>query len=123
MKKSIIILALSLTFGFAQSQIKEIKMFGATINVIGTNGEKTGSYMLQNNDEKLLGYNSQYFLLQRMRTLLVMNPKGFQHATKSISLANGNEFVKVTEKSIWIKNGPLMYYYDFNGSRLSNFSE
>ena len=123
MKKSILIIASSLTFGFSQSQIKEIKMFGATINVIGTNGEKTGSYMLQNNDEKLLGYNSQYFLLQRMRTLLVINGKGFQHATKAISLANGNEFVKVTEKSIWIKNGSMMYYYDFNGSRLSNFRE
>jgi hypothetical protein len=123
MKKSILILALSLSFSFAHGQIKEIKMFGSTINVYGTNGEKTGSYMLQNNDEKLLGNNSQYFLLQRMRTLLVMNNKGFQYATKAISLANGNEFVKITDKSIWIKNGPMMYYYDFNGSRLSNFQE
>jgi hypothetical protein len=123
MKKTILILALSLTFGFAHGQIKEIKMFGSTINVIGPNGVKTGSYILQNNDEKLLGYNSQYFLLQRMRSLLVMNNKGFQYATKAISLANGNEFVKVTEKSIWIKNGPMMYYYDFNGSKLSNFRE
>lgn len=79
--------------------------------------------MLQNNDEKLLGYNSQYFLLQRMHSLLVMNNKGSQYAIKAISLANGNEFVKITEKSIWIKNGPMMYYYDFNGSRLSNFRE
>lgn len=58
-----------------------------------------------------------------MGTLLVMNNKGFQYATKAISLANGNEFVKITEKSIWIKNGPMMYYYDFNGSKLSNFRE
>jgi hypothetical protein len=123
MKKTILILALSLTFGFAHCQIKEIKMFGSTINVIGPNGVKTGSYMLQNNDEKLLGNNSQYFLLQRMRTLLVMNNKGFQYATKAISLANGNEFVKITEKSIWIKNGTMIYYYDFNGSILSNFRE
>ena len=123
MKKSILIIVLSLTFGFAHSQIKEIKMFGSTINVFGTNGEKTGSYMLQNNDEKLLGHNSQYFLLQRMHSLLVMNNKGSQYANKAISLTNGNEFVKITEKSIWIKNGPMMYYYDFNGSRLSNIRE
>ena len=37
--------------------------------------------------------------------------------------ANGNEFVKLTEKSIWIRNGPMIYYYDFNGNRHSNFSE
>jgi hypothetical protein len=123
MKKTILILALSLSFGFAHGQIKEIKMFGSTINVIGPNGVKTGSYMLQNDNEKLLGHNSQYFLLQRMHSLLVMNNKGSQYAIKAISLANGNEFVKITEKSIWIKNGPMMYYYDFNGSMLSNFRE
>jgi hypothetical protein len=123
MKKIILLLIVYLSFNLAHSQIKEIKMFGSTINVIGTNGEKTGSYMLQNDDEKLLGNNSQYFLLQRMHNLLVMNNKGFQYASKAISLANGNEFVKITEKSIWIKNGPMMYYYDFNGNMLSNYRE
>lgn len=87
---------MSFSFNHAHSQIKEIKMFGATINVYGISGEKTGSYMLQNDNEKLLGHNSQYFLLQRMHSLLVMNNKGSQYANKAISLANGNEFVKIT---------------------------
>ena len=123
MKKSILILAFSLTFGFAQSQIKEIKMFGSTINVVGTNGERTGSYILQSNDEKFLGNNSQYFLIKRMHNLLVMNNKGYQYCNQAISLANGYEFVKITEKSIWIKRGPMLYYYDFKGNMLSNYQE
>jgi len=78
-------------------QIKEIKFFGETINVYGVNGEKTGSYMLQNSGEKYLGYNSNYFLIQRNNVLLIMNNKGFQYSNSGISMANGRKFIKITE--------------------------
>ncbi len=123
MKKSILLLIVSLYFNLAHSQIKEIKMFGSSLHIYGTNGQQTGNYMLQNNDEKFLGHNSQYFVIKKLNILMVYNNKGFENNNKPISLANGNEFVKITEKSIWIKNNNTIYYYDFNGSILSNYRE
>ena len=114
MKKIILLLLVCFSFNLANSQIKEIKMFQSSLHIYGTNGQQTGNYVLQNSDEKFLGYNSQYFLIKKLNVLILYNNKGFEINNKPISLANGNEFVKITEKSIWIKNNNTVYYYDFN---------
>ena len=123
MKKSLTTLLLLFAISIMQGQIKEIKFFGDTINVIGVNGEKTGSYMLQKSSEKYLGYNSNYFLIQRNNQLLIMNNKGFQYSNNGISMANGRTFIKITEKSIWIMDNTNIIYFDFSGNRLSNYRE
>lgn len=123
MKKSLTTLLLLFTFSMMLGQIKEIKFFGETINVIGVNGQKTGSYTLQNSGEKYLGHNSNYFLIQRYNQLLIMNNKGSQYSNSGISMANGRTFIKITDKSIWLMDNTNIIYFDFSGNRLSNYRE
>lgn len=124
MKKIIYILFFILIFKNSLiAQIKEVKENGFSINVYNKRGEKTGSYTLQNENEEYLDHNATYFLIKRMNSILVFDSKGRQFSKRLISVANNRSFSQITEKSIWIEDGPSTYYYDFSGNRLSNYSE
>ncbi len=123
MKKILTILTLILLFSQANAQIKSVEIKGSSVLIVGVNNQKKVVYILQHADETFLGHNSNYWILKRGNNLLVMDTKGYQFSIKPISLSRSMEFLKITEKSIWILDGSSKVYYDFKGSRLSNFRE
>ena len=123
MKKILTILTLILLFSQANAQIKSVEIKGSSVLIVGVNNQKKVVYILQHADETFLGHNSNYWILKRGNNLLVMDTKGYQFSIKPISLSRSMEFLKITEKSIWILDGSSKVYYDFKGSRLSNYSE
>jgi hypothetical protein len=123
MKKILTILTLILLFSQANAQIKSVEIKGSSVLIVGVNNQKKAVYILQNAQETFMGHNSNYWILKRGNNLLVMDTKGYQFSIKPITLSKSMEFLKITEKSIWILDGSSKVYYDFKGSRLSNFSE
>ena len=123
MKKILTILTLILLFSQANAQIKSVEIKGSSVLIVGVNNQKKAVYILQNAQETFMGHNSNYWILKRGNNLLVMDTKGSQFSIKPITLSKSMEFLKITEKSIWILDGSSKVYYDFKGSRLSNFSE
>ena len=123
MKKILTLLTLILLFSQVNAQIKSVEIKGSSVLIVGVNNQKKAVYILQNAQETFLGHNSNYWILKRGNNLLVMDTKGYQFSIKPISLSKSMEFLKITEKSIWILDGSSKVYYDFKGSRLSNFSE
>lgn len=121
-RKIIFFICFCLSSVFTFAQIKELKLNGFSINVYGRNGNRTGGYTIQNQHEEYLGHNSFFFIIRRLNSIIVFDEKGHEHSTKSISIAN-RDFLKITEKSIWIKDGTSIHYYDFLGNRMSNYSE
>jgi hypothetical protein len=121
-KKIIFLFCLSIYFLVSSAQIKELKLNGFSINVYGRNGNRTGGYTIQNQHEEYLGHNTFFFIIRRLNSIIVFDEKGHEHSTRSISIAN-RDFLKITEKSIWIKEGAIIHYYDFLGNRLSNYKE
>ena len=123
MKKILTFLTLILLFSQVNAQIKSVEIKGSSVLIVGVNNQKKAVYILQNAQETFLGHNSNYWILKRGNNLLVMDTKGYQFSIKPISLSRSMEFLKITEKSIWILDGSSKVYYDFKGSRLSNFRE
>jgi hypothetical protein len=123
MKKILTILTLILLFSQANAQIKSVEIKGSSVIIVGVNNEKKSVRILRDGQETFMGHNSNYWILKQGNNLLVMDTKGYQFSIKPISLSNSMEFLKITEKSIWILDGSSKVYYDFKGSRLSNFSE
>jgi hypothetical protein len=123
MKKIFTILTLILLFSQVNAQIRSVEIKGSSVLIVGVNNQKKAVYILQNAQETFLGHNSNYWILKRGNNLLVMDTKVYQFSIKPISLSRSMEFLKITEKSIWILDGSSKVYYDFKGSRLSNFSE
>ena len=123
MKKIFTILTLILLFSQVNAQIKSVEIKGSSVLIVGVNNQKKAVYILQNAQETFLGHNSNYWILKRGNNLLVMDTKGSQFSIKPITLSKSMEFLKITDKSIWILDGSSKVYYDFKGSRLSNFSE
>ena len=123
MKKILNILTLILLFSQANAQIKSVEIKGSSVLIVGVNNQKKVVYILQRADETFLGHNSNYWILKRGNNLLVMDTKGYQFSIKPITLSKSMEFLKITDKSIWILDGNSKVYYDFKGSRLSNYSE
>jgi hypothetical protein len=105
------------------AQIKQVKQVGYTINVYGNSGDRTGGYNLQNDNEAYLGHNATFFLIKRMNSILVFDRKGREYSKRGISIANNRSFLKITEKSIWIKEGQMIRYYNFSGDILINYRE
>ena len=123
MKKILTILTLILLFSQVDAQIKSVEIKGSSVLIVGVNNQKKAVYILQNAQETFLGHNSNYWILKRGNNLLVMDTKGYQFSIKPITLSKSMEFLKITDKSIWILDGSSKVYYDFKGSRLSNYSE
>ena len=123
MKKILTILTLILLFSQVNAQIKSVEIKGSSVLIVGVNNQKKAVYILQNAQETFLGHNSNYWILKRGNNLLVMDTKGYQFSIKPITLSKSMEFLKITDKSIWILDGNSKVYYDFKGSRLSNYSE
>lgn len=123
MKKILTILTLILLFSQVDAQIKSVEIKGSSVLIVGVNNQKKVVYILQRADETFLGHNSNYWILKRGNNLLVMDTKGYQFSIKPITLSKSMEFLKITDKSIWILDGNSKVYYDFKGSRLSNYSE
>ena len=123
MKKILTILTLVLLFSQVNAQIKSVEIKGSSVLIVGVNNQKKAVYILQNAQETFMGHNSNYWILKRGNNLLVMDTKGSQFSIKPITLSKSMEFLKITDKSIWILDGSSKVYYDFKGSRLSNFSE
>ena len=123
MKKILTILTLILLFSQVSAQIKSVEIKGSSVLIVGVNNQKKAVYILQNAQETFLGHNSNYWILKRGNNLLVMDTKGSQFSIKPITLSKSMEFLKITDKSIWILDGSSKVYYDFKGSRLSNYSE
>ncbi|MFN4885781.1 MAG: hypothetical protein ACK5EW_03940 [Bacteroidota bacterium] len=123
MKKILTILTLILLFSQVNAQIKSVEIKGSSVLIVGVNNQKKAVYILQNAQETFLGHNSNYWILKRGNNLLVMDTKGSQFSIKPITLSKSMEFLKITDKSIWILDGSSKVYYDFKGSRLSNYSE
>jgi hypothetical protein len=123
MKKILTILTLILLFSQVNAQIKSVEIKGSSVLIVGVNNQKKAVYILQNAQETFLGHNSNYWILKRGNNLLVMDTKGSQFSIKPITLSKSMEFLKITDKSIWILDGSSKVYYDFKGSRLSNFRE
>ena len=123
MKKILTILTLILLFSQVNAQIKSVEIKGSSVLIVGVNNQKKAVYILQNAQETFLGHNSNDWILKRGNNLLVMDTKGSQFSIKPITLSKSMEFLKITDKSIWILDGSSKVYYDFKGSRLSNYSE
>jgi len=123
MKKILTILTLILLFSQVNAQIKSVEIKGSSVLIVGVNNQKKAVYILQNAQETFMGHNSNYWILKRGNNLLVMDTKGSQFSIKPITLSKSMEFLKITDKSIWILDGSSKVYYDFKGSRLSNYSE
>jgi hypothetical protein len=123
MKKILTILILVLLFSQVNAQIKSVEIKGSSVLIVGVNNQKKAVYILQNAQETFLGHNSNYWILKRGNNLLVMDTKGSQFSIKPITLSKSMEFLKITDKSIWILDGSSKVYYDFKGSRLSNYRE
>jgi hypothetical protein len=123
MKKILTILTLILLFSHANAQIKSVEIKGSSVIIVGVNNEKKSVRILRDGQETFMGHNSNYWILKQGNNLLVMDTKGYQFSIKPITLSKSMEFLKITEKSIWILDGSSKVYYDFKGSRLSNFSE
>jgi hypothetical protein len=123
MKKILTILTLILLFSQANAQIKSVEIKGSSVIIVGVNNEKKSVRILRDGQETFMGHNSNYWILKQGNNLLVMDTKGYQFSIKPISLSKSMEFLKITEKSIWILDGSSKVYYDFKGSRLSNFRE
>jgi hypothetical protein len=123
MKKILTILTLILLFSQVNAQIKSVEIKGSSVLIVGVNNQKKAVYILQNAQETFLGHNSNYWILKRGNNLLVMDTKGSQFSIKPITLSKSMEFLKITDKSIWILDGSSKVYYDFKGSRLSNYRE
>jgi hypothetical protein len=123
MKKIFTILTLILLFSQVNAQIKSVEIKGSSVLIVGVNNQKKAVYILQNAQETFLGHNSNYWILKRGNNLLVMDTKGSQFSIKPITLSKSMEFLKITDKSIWILDGSSKVYYDFKGSRLSNYRE
>lgn len=123
MKKILTILTLIFLFSQVNAQIKSVEIKGSSVLIVGVNNQKKAVYILQNAQETFLGHNSNYWILKRGNNLLVMDTKGSQFSIKPITLSKSMEFLKITEKSIWILDGSSKAYYDFKGSRLSNYRE
>jgi len=123
MKKILTILTLIFLFSQVNAQIKSVEIKGSSVLIVGVNNQKKAVYILQNAQETFLGHNSNYWILKRGNNLLVMDTKGSQFSIKPITLSKSMEFLKITDKSIWILDGSSKVYYDFKGSRLSNYSE
>jgi hypothetical protein len=123
MKKILTILTLIFLFSQLNAQIKSVEIKGSSVLIVGVNNQKKAVYILQNAQETFLGHNSNYWILKRGNNLLVMDTKGSQFSIKPITLSKSMEFLKITDKSIWILDGSSKVYYDFKGSRLSNYSE
>ena len=123
MKKILTILTLILLFSQVNAQIKSVEIKGSSVIIVGVNNEKKSVRNLRDGQETFMGHNSNYWILKQGNNLLVMDTKGYQFSIKPISLSRSMEFLKITEKSIWILDGSSKVYDDFKGSRLSNFSE
>ena len=123
MKKILTILTLIFLFSQLNAQIKSVEIKGSSVLIVGVNNQKKAVYILQNAQETFLGHNSNYWILKRGNNLLVMDTKGSQFSIKPITLSKSMEFLKITDKSIWILDGSSKVYYDFKGSRLSNYRE
>jgi hypothetical protein len=123
MKKILTILTLILLFSQANAQIKSVEIKGSSVIIVGVNNEKKPVRILRDGQETFMGHNSNYWILKQGNNLLVMDTKGYQFSIKPITLSKSMEFLKITEKSIWILDGSSKVYYDFKGSRLSNFRE
>ena len=123
MKKILTILTLILLFSQVNAQIKSVEIKGSSVIIVGVNNEKKSVRNLRDGQETFMGHNSNYWILKQGNNLLVMDTKGYQFSIKPISLSRSMEFLKITEKSIWILDGSSKVYYDFKGSRLSNFRE
>jgi hypothetical protein len=123
MKKIFTILTLILLFSQVNAQIRSVEIKGSSVLIVGVNNQKKAVYILQNAQETFLGHNSNYWILKRGNNLLVMDTKGYQFSIKPITLSKSMEFLKITDKSIGILDGNSKVYYDFKGSRLSNYSE
>ena len=123
MKKILTILTLILLFSQVNAQIKSVEIKGSSVLIVGVNNQKKAVYILQNAQETFLGHNSNYWILKRGNNHLLMDTKGSQFSIKPITLSKSMEFLKITDKSIWILDGSSKVYYDFKGSRLSNYRE
>lgn len=123
MKTLLFFIALFFTIESMNGQIKSIELKGSSVNIVGVNNQKKAVYILQNAQETYIGHNSSYWILKRGNNLLVMDTKGNQFSIKPITLSKSMEFLRITDKSICILDGNSKVYYDFKGSRLSNYSE
>jgi hypothetical protein len=123
MKSILLVLLFFITIGSLNAQIKSVEIKGSSVLIVGVNNQKKTVYILQNAQETFMGHNSNYWILKRGNNLLVMDTKGSQFSIKPITLSKSMEFLKITDKSIWILDGSSKVYYDFKGSRLSNYSE
>ncbi len=123
MKYILFIFTFFMTIGSMNAQIKSIEIKGSSVNIVGVNNQKKAVYILQNAQETFIGHNSSYWILKRGNNLLVMDTKGNQFSIKPITMSKSMEFLKITDKSICILDGSSKVYYDFKGSRLSNYSE
>jgi hypothetical protein len=123
MKSILLVLLFFITIGSLNAQIKSVEIKGSSVVIVGVNNQKKTVYILQNAQETFMGHNSTYWILKRGNNLLVMDTKGSQFSIKPITLSKSMEFLKITDKSIWILDGSSKVYYDFKGSRLSNYSE
>jgi hypothetical protein len=123
MKSILLVLLFFITIGSLNAQIKSVEIKGSSVLIVGVNNQKKTVYILQNAQETFMGHNSTYWILKRSNNLLVMDTKGSQFSIKPITLSKSMEFLKITDKSIWILDGSSKVYYDFKGSRLSNYSE
>jgi hypothetical protein len=123
MKSILFSLIFFISLGNTTAQIKSVEIKGSSVLIVGVNNQKKTVYILQNAQETFMGHNSNYWVLKRGNNLLVMDTKGSQFSIKPITLSKSMEFLKITEKSIWILDGNNKVYYDFKGSRLSNYQE
>jgi hypothetical protein len=123
MKSILFSLIFFISLGNITAQIKSVEIKGSSVLIVGVNNQKKTVYILQNAQETFMGHNSNYWVLKRGNNLLVMDTKGSQFSIKPITLSKSMEFLKITEKSIWILDGNNKVYYDFKGSRLSNYQE
>jgi hypothetical protein len=123
MKSIVFILVFFITLGCVNAQIKSVEIKGSSVIIVGVNNEKKSVRILRDDQETFMGHNSNYWILKQGNNLLVMDTKGYQFSIKPITLSKSMEFLKITDKSIWILDGNSKVYYDFKGSRLSNYSE
>ena len=112
MKNLILLLLFTFLSITINAQISEVKTDGSSVKLYNDKGQYSNSIYLGENT--LLGYTTEYVLIQDASYLKIYNHKG-QYTGNSIYISDLRKFKSVNESRILLKEGSYVKYYNFEG--------
>ena len=115
MKQIILVTFMTLSFGFVNAQIADVKVDGGRAKIYDDNASYTGNSVSLCSSCELSGYNNKYIVVTDGGRAKIYDYKG-SYTGNSVSLCSDCYVKNVSGSAILVKDGGRTKYYDFKGS-------